>query len=457
VSEGSVTRLRSGWATDTGLVRRNNQDHLLVSDRLFAVADGMGGHAAGEVASQVAIDALRTAFGETGPTPASDDLVAAVRDANTAVFADAETDPALRGMGTTLTAAAVIVADGEERIAVVNVGDSRAYVFAHGDLTQLTEDHSVAEELARTGQITPEEVDRHPQRHILTRALGIFPEIDVDLWEVLPYPGDRILLCSDGLVREVTDDQIAGVLRRLADPSEAAGELVARARSAGGSDNITVIVVDVVTDGDPGLAASQALAASGAAGGTPAGAAPRDEAVDRAATNRGDDVPRKGRAHARSASLPARRRRVTLRAVVFVVVLLVVIGGAGWATAAYARDSYFVTLGPPGAVAASPLARPGSQPLVIEKGRPGGLLWFHPTLVERTTTLSDEVLPSRLPDLRKGRVEPSVAAARAFVANLVQEAAQAAPPTTLPSNATTIPTTTTSTGSPTAPATTVGP
>jgi choline dehydrogenase-like flavoprotein len=148
---------------------------------------------------------------------------------------------------------------------------------------------------------------------------------------------------------------------------------------------------------------------------------------------------------------------VTLRTVVFVVVLVAVIGGAGWATAAYARDSYFVTLGPPGAVAASPLARPGSQPLVIEKGRPGGLLWFHPTLVERTATLSDEVLPSRLPDLRKGRVEPSLAAAHAFVANLVQEAAQAAPTTTLPTTVTTLPTTTTSTGSPTAPATTVGP
>jgi PPM family protein phosphatase len=474
VSEGSVTRLRSGWATDTGLVRRNNQDHLLVSDTLFAVADGMGGHAAGEVASEVAIDALRTAYAESGPTPTSDDLVAAVRYANTAVFANAETDPALRGMGTTLTAAAVVVADGEERIAVANVGDSRAYVFAHGDLTQLTEDHSVAEELARTGQITPEEVDRHPQRHILTRALGIFPDIDVDLWEVLPYPGDRVLLCSDGLVREVTDEQIAGVLRRLADPSEAAGELVARARSAGGSDNITVIVVDVVTDRDPGLAASQALAASSAVAGTGAGAAPSDEAVDGTTTsagaaaatatataaseaNLGDNRPRKGRAHARSASLPARRRRVTLRAVVFVVVLLVVTGGAAWATAAYARDSYFVTLGPPGAVAASPLARPGSQSLVIEKGRPGGLLWFHPTLVERTTTLSDEVLPSHLPDLQKGRVEPSLAAARAFVANLVQEAAQAAAPTTLPSSATTLPTTTTSTGSPTAPATTVGP
>jgi len=135
--------------------------------------------------------------------------------------------------------AAVVVTDGEERIAVANVGDSRAYVFAHGDLTQLTEDHSVAEELVRQGQISPDEVDTHPQRHILTRALGIFPEVEVDVWEVLPYVGDRLLLCSDGLVREIADDQIASVLRRLSDPSQAAQDLVARARAAGGSDNIT--------------------------------------------------------------------------------------------------------------------------------------------------------------------------------------------------------------------------
>jgi serine/threonine protein phosphatase PrpC len=469
VSDGLATKLRPGWATDTGLVRRNNQDHLLVSDTLFSVADGMGGHAAGEVASQVAIDALRKAFSESGPVPTSNDLVDAVRYANTAVFAYADTDPAFRGMGTTLTAAAVVVAEDEERIAVANVGDSRAYVFAHGDLTQLTEDHSVAEELVRTGQISPEEVDRHPQRHILTRALGIFPEIVVDLWEVLPYPGDRILLCSDGLVREITDEQIAGVLRRLADPSEAAGELVARARSAGGSDNITVIVVDVVTKSDPALAASQALAASVAAGGTSAAgatdapaadtASPADEpdsGTTRVASAGAPGETRRGRAHARRAALPARRRRFTLRAVVFVVVLLGVVVGAGWATVAYARDSYFVTLGAPGTVAASPLAGPGSRPLIIEKGRPGGLLWFHPTLVERTAALSDEVLPSRLPDLRKGRVEPSLAAARAFVVNLVQEAAQAAPTTTLPTLPT-FPSTTATTRTVGSSSTTAGP
>jgi len=432
------TSLRWGSATDAGLVRRTNQDHLVVDPGLFAVADGMGGHAAGEVASELAIDALRTAFLAIGPPRTSDDLVGAVHAANATVFEHANADAELRGMGTTLTAAAVVTVDGEERIAVANVGDSRAYVFAHGDLTQLTEDHSVAEELARIGEIGPEEVETHPQRHILTRALGIFPVIEVDLWDVLPYPGDRVLLCSDGLVREMTDEQIASVLRRFADPGEAAGELVARARSAGGADNITVVVVDVVdahTDAGPPLPVPAAPALPA----VPAAPEPRPARAHRA--RRGDAEGRPGSGSAPSASAPppqttpapvARHRRLTARAIAFVVLLLAVLAGATVAVVAYARDSYFVTLGPAGAAAASPLVLPGSRPLVIEQGRPGGLLWFHPTLVETTGVLSSEVLPSHLADLQKGRVEPSVGAARAYVANLVQEAARAAPATTLP-------------------------
>ncbi len=425
--QGRKTILRWGSATDRGLVRRNNQDHLLVGPTLFAVADGMGGHAAGEVASAVVIEAVQAAFEVKEPPCTADDLVAAIEHANHVVYEQSQADPALRGMGTTLTAAAVVEEDGEERIAVANVGDSRAYVFAHGDLTQLTEDHSVAEELVRQGQISPAEVDTHPQRHILTRAMGIFPDVDVDLWEVLPYVGDRLLLCSDGLVREVADEQIAAVLRRLSDPSQAAQDLVARARAAGGSDNITVIVVDVVDDGDAALVASEALAAEGssASGGGHAQAdadGPRDA---HASSAPGDG----GRAASPPAPLPAHRKRLTVRAVAFVIVLILVLAGAGLALVAYARHSYFVTLGAVGSVAPSPLAGPASRPLLIEQGRPGGLLWFHPTLVERTTVLSDEVLPSRLDDLRKGKVEPSLSAAHTYVANLVQEARQAAPST----------------------------
>lgn len=406
-----MTSLRCGAATDTGLVRRNNQDFLLVADDLFAVADGMGGHAGGEVASRVAVAALQDALAAGGTPRTADDLLDAVRAANNAVFAQSQADATLRGMGTTLTAAALVVDSDEERIAIANVGDSRAYVFAQGDLTQLTEDHSVPEELVRQGALDPDDVGSHPQRHILTRAMGILPDVQVDLWEVLPIAGDRLLLCSDGLVREVTDHQIASVLRRLADPSEAADELVARARAAGGSDNITVVIIDVVDDDDLALRASEALAGESSIESVAHEAAEAEEA----ATGGGQAV-----------TFPRRGRRLTLRVVLFVLLTLAVVAAAGAAVTAYARSTYFVTLGAAGS-ATGPLAEGGSQPLVIDKGRPGGLLWFHPTRVETTTVLSTQVLPSRLADLRKGKVVSSLAAARGYVANLLQEAARAAP------------------------------
>jgi PPM family protein phosphatase len=406
-----VTALRCGAATDTGLVRRNNQDFLLVAEGLFAVADGMGGHAGGEVASRVAVATLQDAFGSDHHQRTADHLLDAVRAANNAVYERSQADASLRGMGTTLTAAALVVEGEEERIAVANVGDSRAYVFAQGDLTQLTEDHSVPEELVRQGALDPDEVGSHPQRHILTRAMGILPDVQVDLWEVLPIAGDRLLLCSDGLVREVTDDQIASVLRRLADPAEAADELVARARAAGGSDNITVVIIDVVDDDDLALRASEALAGESSLEST---ARPEPDAGE-AATGGGQAV-----------TFPGRRRRLTLRVVLFVVVLLAIVAAAGVAVTAYARGTYFVTLGAAG-TATGPLAEPGAQPLVIDKGRPGGLLWFRPTRVETTTVLSTQVLPSRLPDLRKGKVVGTLGEARTYVANLLQEAARAAP------------------------------
>ena len=408
-----MTVLRWGSATDTGLVRRNNQDNLLVTDSLFAVADGMGGHVGGEVASKIAVDALGGAFDASGPR-VGEDLAAAVRAANHAVFERAQAEPDLRGMGTTMTAAALVTVDGEERLAIANVGDSRAYVFAHGDLTQLTEDHSVAEELVRQGQLDPAEVDTHPQRHILTRAMGIQPEVEVDLWEVLPFAGDRVLLCSDGLVREVTDDQIASVLRRLGDPTEAAQELVAKARAGGGSDNITVVIVDVVDDDDRALKASAAVGADPGLAATSVQADPEFEAPGDGAHGTFPVV----------ADVP-RRRRVTLRVVLFILLLGALLGGAAVAVVTYARASYYVGLGPAASAPPSPLNSGSAQPLEIFQGRPGGVLFFKPSLAERTQVLSNQVLPVHLPDLQRGKVEPSLGAARQYVQNLFDEAARA--------------------------------
>jgi PPM family protein phosphatase len=238
-----MTLLRSGSASDTGLVRSVNQDLAVETSNLFAVADGMGGHAGGEVASRLAVDALTAAFGRQ---PTGFGLSEAVTEANGVVWRHSQDHPDLRGMGTTLTAAALVNEDGRDVLALVNVGDSRSYRFHDGELTQITTDHSLAEEMVRTGELTEAEAAVHPHRHILTRALGVATDVAVDLWRIQPVRGDRYLLCSDGLTNELSVEQIAQVLSSVSDPQKAADLLVQAARTHGGSDNITVVVVDVV-------------------------------------------------------------------------------------------------------------------------------------------------------------------------------------------------------------------
>lgn len=245
-------RFRHGEATDVGQVRQVNEDGYLVAEPLFAVADGMGGHQAGEVASATALETLRMSVSELS----ADALMGGVEQANLEVFRRAAEDSALRGMGTTLCAIGPIVDGAGERIAIVNVGDSRIYLHTAAGLTQLTEDHSLVETMVRVGQLTPEQAAAHPKRNVVTRALGIEPTVDVDCWALTPAPGDRLLLCSDGLFGEVDDGTIAEVLTVESDPSVAAGELIRRANEAGGRDNITVLIVDVEPDGPAGATAS---------------------------------------------------------------------------------------------------------------------------------------------------------------------------------------------------------
>ena len=254
-----MTALRAGAVTDVGRVRTNNEDQLLVADSVFAVADGMGGHAAGEVASQLAVETLQDVFTEN-PTAAG--LLEAVRAANANVIQRAQTDVATRGMGTTICAAALVPGenDGSETIVVLNVGDSRAYLLRDGELSQITEDHSVADELMRAGQLSEEEAATDRRRHVLTRVLGMDTTVMPDRFDIDPYRGDRLLLASDGLTNEVPDAEIASILRRIEDPGEAARELVRVAKNNGGADNITVIVVDVTDDDNKAHDASQALA-----------------------------------------------------------------------------------------------------------------------------------------------------------------------------------------------------
>ena len=177
-----MTVLRSGSASDVGRVRNVNQDLPLERPNLYAVADGMGGHVGGEVAARVAVETLEQAF-ERAPTV--EGLLEAFSEANAAVWHESQVNVDLRGMGTTLTAVALVGGtEGKDVLALANVGDSRAYLFSGGDITQVTDDHSLAEERMRQGEMTEEEAAVHPQRHILTRALGVSSEVDADMWEL---------------------------------------------------------------------------------------------------------------------------------------------------------------------------------------------------------------------------------------------------------------------------------
>ena len=238
-----MTVLRSGSATDVGRVRTVNQDLALERPNLYAVADGMGGHVGGEVAARVAVETLEQAFERVSTV---DGLRDAFSEANAAVWHESQANADLRGMGTTLTAMALVGGTGgRDVLALANVGDSRAYVFSGDELIQVTDDHSLAEERMRHGEMTEAEAAVHPQRHILTRALGVGAEVDADMWELELHSGDRVLLCSDGLSNEVGTDEMADVLRTADDPEEAARRLVGAANEYGGADNITVVVVDV--------------------------------------------------------------------------------------------------------------------------------------------------------------------------------------------------------------------
>lgn len=228
-----------GARTDVGRVREGNEDSYMANEPLFAVADGMGGHQGGEVASRLALDTLREAADGAA-------LAQAVQDANRAVFEQAGRDPALAGMGTTLTA---FLAEGDT-LRLAHVGDSRAYLLRDGALQQITTDHTVVEGMVEKGELTPQEASIHPQRSILTRAIGVDGEVQVDQASIEPRPGDRLLLCSDGLTGMVEEAAIQRILEEHTDPQAAANALVDAANEAGGQDNITAVVIDVA-DAEP--------------------------------------------------------------------------------------------------------------------------------------------------------------------------------------------------------------
>lgn len=366
-------RLVWGAATDVGRVRQQNEDSFIADPRLFVVADGMGGHNAGEVASAIAVRTMLDAAG-TGFTD-HDTFVAAVRAANRAIHDAAGGLSEQRGMGTTLTAVAPVrLADGEPpALSVTNVGDSRTYVFRDGQLRQLSVDHSYVQELLSEGLVTAEEARVHPRRNIVTRALGIDGSVNPDAWIVPMIAGDRFMLCSDGLVDEVSDADIAAIIGSTTNPEDAARALVDAANRNGGRDNVTVIVIDVRDAADSGIPAAAAA---------PAGTAP---SAARAPTRRP-------------------RRRVRVVAIGAVVVAILVVAGVV-VTGVRARSGYFVTFE----------SERSDARLLIYRGSPDRVLWFSPTVEADSTLRRSDVNPGLAAQLDEPRPFDSARRAAAFV------------------------------------------
>jgi serine/threonine protein phosphatase PrpC len=229
-----------GHGTDTGRKRRRNEDEYVAEPPLFAIADGMGGAQAGELASSLAAGTVRDDEGTVGSGERR--VSELIQEANRRVYQRSSQDAAASGMGTTMTVALV----GDGAVAFGHVGDSRAYLIRDGKLKQLTEDHSLVAELVRSGKLSPEEAETHPQRSVITRALGTDPDVDPDTFSIETEPGDLFMLCSDGLTSMVEDDVILRCIEEnRGDLQAAAKALIRAANKGGGEDNITIVFFEI--------------------------------------------------------------------------------------------------------------------------------------------------------------------------------------------------------------------
>ena len=376
-------KLSWGAASHVGMVRQQNEDAYVAESNVFAVADGMGGHNAGEVASALAVDGLRRAA--AAGFSAAEGLVAAINTTNATIHEASGGLSEQRGMGTTLTALVPLPAtDGEpQRVVVANVGDSRIYLWRGDELKQVSADHSYVQELLSEGLITAEEARIHPRRNIVTRALGIEGDVNADSWVLPMVVGDRYVLCSDGLVDEVDDEEIATILRTSINPQVAADHLVRVANEHGGRDNTTVVVVDILADT---ATANQSPPESSAA-------SPSDAAAHVATS--------------------ARPRRMLVAVALVAVLALGVLSAVGW----YARGGYFVGF-----------AGEGDQAqLVVFKGRTNRILWFRPTIEIDSGVARQAIFPSLADDIDDQPKYDSLARAEAYV-NSIRDVIEAQKP-----------------------------
>jgi protein phosphatase len=313
--------------TDTGRQRHANEDSYYARSPVYAVADGMGGAQAGEVASRIAADVFDADLGDGNPEEV---LVRLAREANRRIFELSRTDSTRSGMGTTLTGALI----SSDEVSIVHVGDSRAYLYRDGELRQLTRDHSLVEELRRQGKLTTEEAEEHPQRSIITRALGPERDVELDVHTHQARSGDVFLLCSDGLTSMLREDQVRKILEESESLKAAVDRLVEEANRAGGRDNITVVSFRLGGNGDS-PAIEDTITGLHRADVEAAAEAPSTAELEAPPAGPAPVPPRERRA------TPGRRRKV-LRRTAIGAVIAIVLAGAVIGASAGLRHVYFV-------------------------------------------------------------------------------------------------------------------
>jgi len=380
---------------------------LLADNNVFMVADGMGGHNAGEVASLMAVEQLREA---ASGIIAETDLVQALEDANEVIYAESMTNHLHHGMGTTLAAMVVLE---NNTLVVAHVGDSRVYMWHEGALSRLSKDHSYVQELVDEGIVSIEEARTHPRRNIVTRALGIDANVEVEANTFPVTVGAWYVLCSDGLVDEISDADIAKVLARCTSPHEASQALVDAANAAGGRDNITVIVVSTASPDAEPVVPIEVPNSSGADDTDPAG------------------IPVVEAATPATAAAPA-KKKFRFGPVLFWSALVGIVLAVLVVFAAYGRTGYFVSF--------------QGDDVVVLKGRPGGVLWFNPTVEARTTLTRSDLTDSLALEIAGEPTFSESSAAQTYV-NGIRDEVQPNPTTTLPAVVTTTSSSTSTTSS----------
>ncbi|MCW3034372.1 MAG: family protein phosphatase [Solirubrobacteraceae bacterium] len=381
------------YGSDTGRQRRANEDSLMVRSPLFVVADGMGGAQAGEVASQLAAETFQAGLPGSGePEAALEELA---QEANARIHELSHANAEQAGMGTTLTAVYV----GEREVAIAHVGDSRAYCLRDGELLRLTDDHSLVDELMRQGRLTPEEAVEHPQRSVITRALGIEGTVDVDTRSFRGLAGDVYLICSDGLTTMISEERIAELLRSTPRLREAGEALIAAANEAGGRDNITVVLLRLEEVGGDGAVAEQATLTGlpavrpGGAAAQPAEApsGPSTEAYTAPATA----APRRPRTGPVRAPAARRRPRLQARRVGLLAGVLAVLALIGGGAFLALQSVYFIGTNERGLVTlyqGVPLELPGNIALYSSQYVSG--VGASTLSAQRRSTLLDHTLRS---------------------------------------------------------------